>query len=279
MRLDPDDPRPPYLQVASQLRAAILTRKFAPGEKLPSGPELAQTFGVARQTIQQAVRELRDEGLIVSRQGSGVFVREKTARPVGLRPHIEQAFKRPEVTIDFAGFSGETLHGALQEALDSIRAGRLSPERISIRLILPDTDRPWSLPCRVDNGQDEPLFRQRAEKITSRHAQAIVESVHELRDLGLVAQASAEVRISGEPPRFKMYVINGEEAFFGYYAVAEHTVALGGSPVAMYDLMGKDTELFHFALSDGLDSTSAQFVQQSSAWFDAVWTSVAREVS
>ncbi|MEQ4723150.1 GntR family transcriptional regulator [Nonomuraea sp. B19D2] len=264
--------------LATQLRAAILTRKFAPGEKLPSGPELAKTFGVARQTIQQAIPELRDEGLIVSRQGSGVFVREKTARPVGLRPHIEEAFKRPEVSIDFAGFSGETLHGAVQEALDSIRAGRLSPERISIRLILPDTNRSWSLPCRVDNGQDEPLFRQRADKIISRHAQAIVESVHELRDLGLVAQASAEVRISGEPPRFKMYVINGEEAFFGYYAVAEHTVALGGTPVAMFDLMGKDTELFHFALSDGPDSTSAQFVQQSSAWFDAVWGSVAREV-
>ncbi|MFI7105624.1 GntR family transcriptional regulator [Nonomuraea sp. NPDC050227] len=279
MRLDPDDPRPPFQQVATQLRAAILTRKFAPGEKLPSGPELAKTFGVARQTIQQAIRLLREEGLIVSRQGSGVFVREKTARPVGLRPHIEEAFKRPEVSIDFAGFSGETLHGAVQEALDNIRAGRLTPERISIRLLLPDTSRPWSLPCRVDNGQDEPLFRQRAEKIISRHAQAIVDSVHELRDLGLVAHASAQVRISGEPPRSKMYVINGEEAFFGYYAVAEHTVALGGGPVEMFDLMGKDTELFHFALSDGPDSTSAQFVEQSSAWFDAVWNSVAHEAA
>ncbi|MFG3441140.1 GntR family transcriptional regulator [Nonomuraea sp. NPDC047897] len=279
MRLDPDDPRPPYLQVAMQLRAAILTRTFVPGEKLPSGPELAKTFGVARQTIQQAIRELRDEGLIVSRQGSGVFVREKTARPVGLRPHIEEAFKRPEVTIDFAGLSGETLHGAIQEPLDSIRAGRLTPERISIRLLLPDTNRPWSLPCRMDNGQDEPMFRQRAEKITSRHAHAIVDSVQELSDLGLVTHASAQVRISGEPPRFKIYVINREEAFFGYYAVAAHTVALGGEPVTMFDLMGKDTELFHFALSDGPDSTSAQFVQQSSAWFDAVWNNVAREVA
>ena len=41
MDLDPDDPRPPYQQVANALRAAILTRKFAPGEKLPSGNELA----------------------------------------------------------------------------------------------------------------------------------------------------------------------------------------------------------------------------------------------
>jgi len=56
MTLDPDDPRPPYQQVANALRAAILTKKFAPGDKLPSGSELAQRYGVARMTVQQAVR-------------------------------------------------------------------------------------------------------------------------------------------------------------------------------------------------------------------------------
>ena len=71
MSLDPDDPRPPYQQVANALRAAILTRKLAPGEKLPSGNELASRYGVARMTIQQAIRLLRDEGLIVSRRAAG----------------------------------------------------------------------------------------------------------------------------------------------------------------------------------------------------------------
>ena len=80
MSLDPDDPRPPYQQVANALRAAILTRKLAPGEKLPSGNELAQRYGVARMTVQQAIRLLRDEGLIVSRQGSGVY-RPRAHRP------------------------------------------------------------------------------------------------------------------------------------------------------------------------------------------------------
>jgi DNA-binding transcriptional regulator YhcF (GntR family) len=36
MTLDPEDPRPPYQQVANSLRASILTRKFSPGDKLPS---------------------------------------------------------------------------------------------------------------------------------------------------------------------------------------------------------------------------------------------------
>jgi hypothetical protein len=45
------------------------------------------------------------------------------APSIGLRPSIEQAFTREHVVIDFAGFSGETLHGAIQEPLDRIRLG------------------------------------------------------------------------------------------------------------------------------------------------------------
>jgi hypothetical protein len=45
----------------------------------------------------------------------------------GLRPYIEQAFTREHVTIDFAGFSGETLHGVIQEPLDKIPPARSSP--------------------------------------------------------------------------------------------------------------------------------------------------------
>ena len=127
MTLDLDDPRPPYLQVAAALRAAILTRKVAPGDRLPSQAELAQRYGVARMTIQQALRILKDEGLVSSRQGSGMFVRERTARPVGLRPHIEHAFGQEHVRIDFSGYTAETLHGMLAEPLDKVREGRLSP--------------------------------------------------------------------------------------------------------------------------------------------------------
>src|ERR1017187_3529677 len=151
MELDPDDPRPPYQQVANALRAAILTRKLAPGEKLPSGNELAKRYGVARMTVQQAIRLLRDDGLIVSRQGSGVFVRERATRAVALRPHVERAFAQPKMSIDFAGFSGETLHGVIQEPLDKIRVGHSKPRSLAIRLLLPDTTRPMVLPCRTDN--------------------------------------------------------------------------------------------------------------------------------
>jgi DNA-binding transcriptional regulator YhcF (GntR family) len=276
MSLDPDDPRPPYQQVANALRAAILTRKLAPGEKLPSGNELASRYGVARMTVQQAIRILRDEGLIVSRQGSGVFVRERTTRAVALRPHVEQAFEQPKVSIDFAGFSGETLQGVMQEPLDKIRIGQLRPESIAVRILIPDTDRPWAFPCRSDDLADEPAFRRRADQISRRHTDAISESVAELADLGLVADASAQVRVHGGSATFKLYILNHIEAFFGFYPITEHTVALDGEPVPMFDLMGKDVTLFHYA-SDDPAGIGGQYLAQAQAWFDSMWATVSRD--
>lgn len=277
--LDPDDPRPPYQQVANALRAAILTRTFTPGEKLPSGPQLAEHYGVARMTIQQAIRVLRDEGLVVSRQGSGVFVRERTERPVGLRPHLERAFEQPRVSVDFAGFSGETLHGAMSEPLDKIRAGRLRPTSITVRLLLPDPGMPWALPARIDDLADSPDFRARADKIMRRHAVGIVDEVTELGDLGLVEEVHAEIRLHPAAPLFKLYLINDAEAFFGFYAVEKHEVTLAGERTPMWDLMGKDTTLFHHAGDVDPDSMASQYVHQARLWFDSMWGTVAKPLT
>lgn len=277
MPLDPDDPRPPYVQVANAVRAAILTKKFKPGDKLPSRNELAKTYDVAPMTVQNALRELREEGLIVSRQGSGVFVRERTERPVGLRPHIESAFETQKVTIDFAGFSGETLAGVIQEPLDKIRIGRLRPESIHVRILVPDTTVPMSIPCQVEDLADSPEFRERATEIMRRNTLAIVDNVTELQELGLINEAVAEVRVHRATPLFKLYLINNEEAFFGFYPVREHVISLGGQPRAIYDLMGKDAILFHHSITDDDTSTGSQYVEQARTWFDSMWSTVATE--
>ncbi|WP_031466624.1 GntR family transcriptional regulator [Sciscionella sediminilitoris] len=277
MALDPDDPRPPYVQVANALRAAILTKKFSAGDKLPSRAELAKTYNVAPMTVQNALRELREEGLIVSRQGSGVFVRERTESPVGLRPHVERAFEAENVTIDFAGFSGETLHGILTEPLDKIRVGRLRPESVTVRLLVPDPAEPWSLPCTVDGHADSPNFRKRAEEIMRRHTLATIDEVNELGELGLVNTASAQVRVHPAAPLFKLYLINNEEAFFGFYPVRERAISYNGETEAMYDLMGKDAILFHHSANDDDTSTGSQYVEQSRTWFESIWSTIAHE--
>ena len=73
--IDPDDPRPPYLQIADDLRRAITDGRYRPGQRMESTRELAAVYGVAAMTVHQAMRVLRDSGLVISHQGRGVFVR------------------------------------------------------------------------------------------------------------------------------------------------------------------------------------------------------------
>ncbi|MBT2210322.1 winged helix-turn-helix domain-containing protein [Actinomadura sp. NEAU-AAG7] len=276
--LDPDDPRTPSQQIANKLRAAILTGKLKAGDKLPSQPDLATRYGVARETVKAALRVLQTERLIVSRQGSGSYVRAQTERPVGLRPHIEAAFESAHVSIDFAGFSGETLHNTLIEVLDKVRAGRLRPESLKVRIMMIDTSALMPLPRRVGTDSAEPAIKKRADRITRRAVDSIVDAVHELADLGLIKSADAEVRVHELTPAFKLYIINGSEVFYGLYPVARHSIRLEGESVEIFDLLGKDTTLFHFSATDDSETSNApQFVKESKAWFDALWETISRE--
>jgi GntR family transcriptional repressor for pyruvate dehydrogenase complex len=58
--------RPAYLQVAEQLREAILSGTLAPDSELPSERELTDRFGVARTTVREALRALQAQGLVVA---------------------------------------------------------------------------------------------------------------------------------------------------------------------------------------------------------------------
>lgn len=80
--IDADDPRSPYVKIAASIRAAILSGEYEPDAQLPTGDELAAFFGVNRATVVSAIRTLRDEGFIRSRQGGGVYVTGRARMPV-----------------------------------------------------------------------------------------------------------------------------------------------------------------------------------------------------
>jgi len=79
MSVNANDPRPPYVQVADSLRAAIRSGALPPGTRLPSGRDLANRYGVALMTVQKATDVLRSERLVRSHQGRGVFVADDAA--------------------------------------------------------------------------------------------------------------------------------------------------------------------------------------------------------
>lgn len=86
------------------------------------------------------------------------------------------------------------------------------------------------------------------------------------------------VRVHGLAPLFKLYLINGREAFFGFYPIAEHTVCAAGGIHPMYDLMGKDSVLFHHSSSDPDAGSAADlYVAQARMWFDSIWATVSQD--
>lgn len=83
MTIDAKAPRPPYLQLADALRAAISSGELPAGAKLPSGRALARTYRVAVATAQKAVDELQREGLVRSHGTRGVYVIPGSAEIAG----------------------------------------------------------------------------------------------------------------------------------------------------------------------------------------------------
>jgi GntR family transcriptional repressor for pyruvate dehydrogenase complex len=63
-------------QVSSQLRELVLSGAYGPGERLPSERDLTEALGVSRTAIREGLRGLAALGLVVIKQGSGIFAAE-----------------------------------------------------------------------------------------------------------------------------------------------------------------------------------------------------------
>ncbi|WP_069738115.1 GntR family transcriptional regulator [Streptomyces sp. EN27] len=75
-----------YEEIAEFLRARIAAGEIAPGATIPSGRELAEQWDVSRATAIKAVDVLRNDGVVVAKQGTGFVVTEvPVARPAGAR--------------------------------------------------------------------------------------------------------------------------------------------------------------------------------------------------
>ena len=73
-RTNPSLAVPLYLQLMEQVKHAIETGAFRPGEQLPGIRPLAEELVINVNTVAKAYRELEHEGVIELRHGAGAFV-------------------------------------------------------------------------------------------------------------------------------------------------------------------------------------------------------------
>ena len=91
-----------YAQIAEDLRAQIRSRDIGPGGQLPSALELRDRYKASRNTVLDAIKKLKDEGLVETRPGQGWFAR------VRIVPFVNSLDWGDAVAIEQASASGRT---------------------------------------------------------------------------------------------------------------------------------------------------------------------------
>ncbi|MFG3202924.1 winged helix-turn-helix domain-containing protein [Streptomyces sp. NPDC048192] len=273
-------------EIADALRRRIRTGELRPGERLPTQAELAGEFGVERGAVRQALRALQEEGLLADvSKGSPPRVAEPPAprgepQPtmVALAPRLTEAFSAPHVRIDAVCLTAQSLIPALGEPLRLIHEGRLRPERIDARILLPSRDINLAFPVSVDAGSEEDdAVHQRW--LAMRNAQGQVLQ-YNLQALRATHDIDVQVTFRALPftPPVKLYLLNGMEALFAHYMVTRREESTdSGETLQMYDTLGSESLLFSFEQRAG--ERDAAFVEQSQKWFDALWETITTDLT
>jgi hypothetical protein len=274
-------------EIAVRLRERIRDGRLRPGDRLPTQAELAGEFGVERGTVRQALRVLQEEGLLSHvTKGSPPRVADRAAPPaeapqpamVGLAPRLAHAFTAPHVRVDAACLTAETLMLALGEPLRLIHEGRIRPESVDVRVLLPSRDINLAFPVPVDDrgdGDDNPVHQR---WLAMRNAQGHVLR-HNLRMLTVSHGIDVRVSFRALPftPPVKLYLLNGSEALIAYYMVARREETTEAGVLDMYDALGTESLLFSF--DRGAGPRDASFVDESQKWFDALWETITTDLT
>lgn len=103
MPFEPVQPERLSQAVVRQIELLILRGVLRAGERLPSERELSDRLGVSRPSLREAVSELQDAGLLVSRAGSGIFVAEVLGS--AFSPALTRLFgSHEEAVVDYVDF-------------------------------------------------------------------------------------------------------------------------------------------------------------------------------
>ncbi|MEU6228720.1 GntR family transcriptional regulator [Streptomyces sp. NPDC047042] len=272
-------------EIAAALRDRIRTGDLRPGDRLPTQAELSEEFGVERGAVREALRILQAERLLTNvSKGSPPRVAEVTPpregpQPtmVGLAPRLTDAFSAPHVRVDAACLTAESLMLAVGEPVRLVHEGRIRPQSIDVRILLPSRDITLAFPVPVEGRSEDDPVHQRW--LAQRNAQG-----HVLRHnlLALRSSHGIDVRVTFRAlpftPPVKLYLLNGTEALMAYYMIARREEPVeSGAPLDMYDALGTESLLFSFEKGAGERDTA--FVEQSQKWFDALWETITTDLT
>lgn len=125
-----------YQKLSERLRQFMAENHFRDGDKLPPERALAESFGVSRNSVREAIHALAERGLLESRHGDGTYVRVPDMEP--LRSAILEA-------VDSEGHLFDEVmeyRRILEPAVAELAALRRTPEQLDrLKIIACDQQR------------------------------------------------------------------------------------------------------------------------------------------
>jgi GntR family transcriptional repressor for pyruvate dehydrogenase complex len=132
-----------YEQIVQQIEDSILKGELKEGDQLPAERELAHQFGVSRTAVREAVKTLREKGLVEAYAGRGTFVTSGTAHSIRLTldrmmrngppegtAHLAEVREilEPEIAAFAAQRADAEMLSAMRESIGVMDTARLDPE-------------------------------------------------------------------------------------------------------------------------------------------------------
>src|SRR5579871_713289 len=126
-----------YEQIVQQIEESIVKGDLKPGDQLPAERELAQRFGVSRTAVREAVKALREKGLVEAYSGKGTFITDGTTQAVRQSFDLMVKIGQPEGSSHLA-----EVRAILEPEIAALAATRIQePELATMREAVAVMDR------------------------------------------------------------------------------------------------------------------------------------------
>ena len=126
-----------YEQIVQQIEESIVKGDLKAGDQLPAERDLAQRFGVSRTAVREAVKALREKGLVEAYSGRGTFITDGTTHAVRQSLDLMVKIGQPEGSTHLA-----EVRAILEPEIAALAAARIQePELATMREAVAAMDR------------------------------------------------------------------------------------------------------------------------------------------
>ena len=115
-----------YEQIIQQIEGSILSGELKPGDQLPAERELAQRFGVSRTAVREAVKALREKGLVEAYSGRGTFITNGTSQAIRQSLDLMVKIGQPDGSAHLA-----EVRTILEPEIAALAAVRAKPKHVA----------------------------------------------------------------------------------------------------------------------------------------------------